>query len=265
MLVDMKWDFPDFYDLLEKNKKRVYMAMAAAMQTNRAMLFDHEGQYNNRERWAPLKWRQGMILSDRGVLRRSIGPKTNGKEPKRETGSIVDFNDQFITIGTKIAYARMMNDGTTKMPGGVLKSPDGKALKLPHPAHSEMKELKRKQKQLPEGDDEILEVTERILELKEILSEADGAEEFKAYVKKHRALAKSQLSPKKAKAMNRAIDEMIKRNTSGKSKSQFKNEKFIFRKSVKIPARNFDSWNNADELELSLTLGNLIVRLLNGK
>lgn len=64
-------------------------------------------------------------------------------------------------------------------------------------------------------------------------------------------LPNGKLVPKKAQA--------LKIPTGGKGKN-----KFIFRKSVKIPARHFDDWNAADEKELNETLVNLIAGYLNG-
>lgn len=175
-MIEIKFQMPDLYGELMKRKPEIDLAMAAAMQANRGMLFDSEGKYNGREGWAPLKWRSGMILSKRGVLRKSIAPP--GMTGRAGNDGIVEFNNETVTIGTRLGYARMMNDGTVKMPGGVLRPVKAKALKIPAPGN--------------------------------------------------------------------------------------KKGKFIFRKSVKIPARPFDDWTQQDEDELLLVLTEKVAQVLNG-
>lgn len=175
-MIEIKFQMPDLYAELKKRKREIDLAMAAAMQANRGMLFDTEGKYNGRPGWAPLKWRVGMILSKRGTLRKSLSPPN----PMGKAGNdgIVEFAEETVTIGTRLGYARMMNDGTVKMPGGVLRPVKAKALKIPAPFG--------------------------------------------------------------------------------------KKGKFIFRKSVKIPARPFDDWTDQDEDELLLVLTEKIAQVLNG-
>ena len=94
-------------------------------------------------------------------------------------------------------YARMMNDGTTKLPGGVLRPRTAKALKIP----------------LPSGK---------------------GATEG-------------------AKSLRKGATTI---EDGGKK------EKYIFRKSVKIPARPFDDWTIEDEQEMQAALATKIAEVL---
>ena len=122
-LVDIKFNFPILSPEEFKAKEHIiYDAIAATMQTQRAMIFDKEGAYNGRQKWAPLKFRTGQILSDKGTLRKSIGPTTNGMTPVKSKGSIVRFEAETVTIGTDIAYA-MIHDQ-----GGVITPINGKFL-----------------------------------------------------------------------------------------------------------------------------------------
>lgn len=170
--VEMKFEFPNLSEKLRRKVQEVYVFMAATMQTNRGMLFDQEGAYNGHPKWAPLKFRQGQILSDRGTLRKSLAPVPSLGVPG--TDGIVMIAPDNITIGTKLYYAAMMNWGTTGLSGGVLKPVRAKALKIP-----------------------------------------DGKGGF------------------------------------------------MFRKSVKIPARHFDEWNDADQQEMEEALANKLASILN--
>lgn len=127
-MVKMKLEIPDFAELVRKQKQRLYMIMAATIQTNRAMMFDREGANNGHPKWAPLKIRKGKILSDKGTLRKSISGNQTGRPGP--DGIVMISGDQ-ISVGTKLAYAAMMNWGTTGLPGGVLKPKKAKALKIP--------------------------------------------------------------------------------------------------------------------------------------
>lgn len=130
-LVTMSFKFPDWPKKVLRAKKELALFQAAQIQFNRGMLFDKEGAYNGRPRWAELKFRNGMILSKRGTLRKSIAPIN----PKGSAGpdGIVRFSGDKITVGTSLMYARLMNDGTTKLPGGVLRPVKAKALMIPLP------------------------------------------------------------------------------------------------------------------------------------
>ncbi len=271
-MIEMKWEFPDWYGEVVKNTQRINMAIAASMQTNRALMFDAEGAHNGHDPWAPLKMRDGMILSDRGVLRRSIGPMTDGRNPAKNEGSIVDVQGDMITIGTRIGYARLMNDGTTKMPGGVLKAVNAKALKIP--VHGAIKkgvaDTKARLEQMSSDEEDTQEfedLNEKLLDLKQQKEDAYSNADFKRYMTSMRKLANHHLkhSPAKGRRMHKVLNEMAKRNLGGKTKSQLGNERFIFRRSVKIPARDFETWNDTDQIELQTVMANLIVEILNGK
>lgn len=170
-----------FDDLAEKFRHmmpEITSVLAATMQTNRAMMFDKDGADNDKPQWEALKWREGRPLQKTGTLRKSFAPMNDGITPGHGNDSIVLLQGNKATIGTKLVYAGMMNDGTTKMPGGVLRPKQAKALRFPGPMGS--------------------------------------------------------------------------------------GEKFMFRKSVKIPARRMDEVTQADEREWADTLANYIARQLNG-
>lgn len=202
--LDIKFSFPGWKERILKNWDDIHLFIAAQMQFNRGMLFDNEGLYNGHDKWAELRFRSGQILSHRGTLRKSIAPIGGvvGPNAKGKPGpnGIVRVAGNEVTIGSTLIYARMMNDGTTKMPGGVLRPVKAKALKIPLPEGKQAtdlaKELRKSGKTLPiEG-----------------------------------------------------------RKTPGR---------FIFRKSVKIPARPYDTWTKEDQDELTEALTNKIARILN--
>ena len=130
-LVDIKFNFPRMTQKFKQYTGRIGNLIAATLQTQRGMIFDSEGRYNGRRGWAPLSVRNGQILSDKGTLRKSIGPTNDGKTPKHNEGSIVRFSGNTITIGTNLMYARLMNDGTSKLPGGVLRPKNKSVLRFP--------------------------------------------------------------------------------------------------------------------------------------
>lgn len=173
-LVTLTWKFPDFSGLVREHAEEIHMFIAAQMQTQRGLLFDSSGAHNGHTPWDPLVLRKGQPLKKSGTLSQSIGPMAFDR-PITSSDGIVKITEDTITIGTKLAYARMMNDGTTKMPGGVLRPVKAKALKIP-----------------------------------------------------------------------------------------LGNGKFMFRKSVKIPARPFDTFTAEDEAELQVAFRNKIVSVMNG-
>lgn len=188
--------FPNFMEKLRKALPEIQIFLAATMQTNRALMFDKEGAHNGHPKWKPLVFRTGMILSNRGVLRRSIAPV--GVSGKPGPGGIVQFNGGEVIIGTQVAYARLMNDGTKNFPGGVMRPVNAKALMIPLPAGKKATSVAKKLRK--------------------------GA---------------TKITTKSGKTQN-----------------------VIFRKSVKIPARPFDEWNDADQEELSEALLEKIVEVL---
>lgn len=205
-MIEIRFSMPDLLDIMRKRKREIDLAMAAAMQANRGMLFDSEGKYNGRPGWAPLAFRSGMILSKRGVLRKSIAPP--GATGQAGADGIVEFSGDTVTIGTRLGYARMMNDGTVKMPGGVLRPVKAKALKIPV---------------------DFKQIAER--------ETREGGQY-------------------KTATLTKDVKKRFGKKGSGN---------FIFRKSVRIPARPFDDWNTMDEDELNLVLAEKIAQVLNGE
>lgn len=184
--------FPNWLEKLQRSQDEINLFIAAMMQTNRGELFDKEGAANGHDKWAPLKFRRGQILSNRGTLRQSMAPYAANGQPGSD--GIVRFQGDTITIGTKLFYARLMNDGTAKMPGGVLRPVNAKALKIPIPGGEGATKGAKKLRKSAYGD-------------------ADN--------------------------------------------------KFIFRKSVKIEGRPFDTWTQEDEQEISEATMNKIIDVLN--
>jgi phage gpG-like protein len=133
LAIKLEFKVPRWDQIFKKSQRDIMLLLAASMQTNRAHMFDAEGADNGKPKWAPLKFRQGMILSDRGTLRQSMGPQNNGKAPTMRADNIVRFEANKASIGTKLAYARMMNDGTASMPDGVLRPVRAQALRFMGP------------------------------------------------------------------------------------------------------------------------------------
>lgn len=124
-VLEVKFKFPRLDERLKKNRKRIEQFIAAAMQTNRALLFDQSGEYNGHEKWAPLKFRTGKPLLLRGNLRRSIAPQNDGVRPKQGDNGIVEFRNGIVKIGTKVKYASIQDQG------GIVRAKNAKALKIP--------------------------------------------------------------------------------------------------------------------------------------
>ena len=115
--VKIEFKYPDFIGQASLLKKNLPGLIAATLQTQRAMIFDREGAYNGREKWKPLKCRDGQILSKRGTLRKSIGPMPAGPTtPGFATGSIVRYATGIVTIGTNIRYAHVHEKGAVIVP-----------------------------------------------------------------------------------------------------------------------------------------------------
>lgn len=227
-LVGIQFKFPDWEKKVTRALPEIKLFIAATMQTNRGLLFDAEGAVNGHEHWAPLKFRSGQILSLRGKLRKSMAPTKSDGKPGPD--GIVRFSGDVITIGTKLGYARMMNDGTAKLPGGVLKAKNGKALRIPVPQGA---------KAGPAA--------------KEIQKEA---------VEVRIAKAVAQLSKMKPSSRSRlTLMHRIARLNTQAAKGEGP-VKFIFRKSVKIPARPFDTWTKEDQDELETALHAKLVEVL---
>lgn len=235
MAVNIQFEFPRWKEVVEANRDRINLFLAATVQTNRGMMFDQEGAHNGRPRWAPLKLRNGQILSRRGTLRKSIAPSRSGGQPGPD--GIVSFQGDIITVGTKLGYARMMNDGTTKMPGGVLRPVKAKALKIP----------------LPQGQ-----------HANAAGKAAAKAEGMRKMAKRAHELRGSIDNAQTAEAENK-YREQLNKVQQRMAKGDVPEGKFIFVKSVKIPARPFDTWNDEDQKELDAAFLNLLTDILNGK
>jgi len=200
MSAEIDFKFPDLYGVFKAAEEEINLFIAAQIQTNRGMLFDQEGQFNGHDKWAPLRLRVGQALSDRGVLRKSIAPANPTGTPGPE--GYVRFSSDVIIVGSQLIYASMMNDGTTKMPGGVLRPKNAKALKIPLPAGKNATD----------------------------------------YAKALRKTAKT--------VSYEAADGVMKK------------QKVIFRKFVRIPARNFTDWNEQDASELNEALSVKLVEIM---
>lgn len=138
-MIDITFKFPDWLGKVQRAMPEVRLFIAANMQTNRGLLFDAEGSRNGHLKWESLKFRSGQILSNRGTLRKSMSPTPALGRPGRD--GVVRFSGDRITIGTKLAFAAMMNWGTTQLPGGVLRPVKAKALRIPLPGGKKATDL----------------------------------------------------------------------------------------------------------------------------
>jgi hypothetical protein len=242
-LVGIQFKFPAWEKKLKRHMVEIDLFIAAQMQTNRGMLFDREGAYNGHEPWAPLKFRSGQVLSMRGNLRRSLSPTSASGRPG--PGGLVRMSGDLITIGSTLAYARMMNDGTAKMPGGVLRAKNAKALRIP--VEKGFREEQKVRKSLLEEDLSNEESTRRKASLERRIGQIESLEgELKSNRKRELKRLKAELDGK------------------AKPRKQSSSDGFIFRKSVKIPGRPFDRWNDADQAEFEAALTQKIIEVLNG-
>lgn len=200
-MIAVNFSMPDLSARLLRHRAAIYSELIVAMQTNRGLLFQAEGSYNGHTAWHSLLLRAGQILANRGVLKKSIAPGTGSGMPGPDGIARFDPATGEATVGTALPYARMMNDGTTKLPGGVLRAKPGHALKIP----------------LPSG-------------------------------KKASDVAK-ELRPSAHRIHNERTE---------------KDESVIFRKSVKIPARPFDTITEQDAAEFREALKAAIAEALRG-
>lgn len=220
-----KWrfEFPDWSKKIDKNWNKIMQSVAASAQANRGMLFDKEGAYNGHPKWEGLKLRRGMILSDRGTLRQSIGPRNaNGKSPKN---GMVIFQADTVVLETNLSYARLMNDG------GKVVAKNAKALKIP----------------IPQGD-----------------NAGAGAKNIQKQATKE-SIADLQFQLSRTKQGSKKFHSIMNRIAKQRQKLKAGKGpvKFIFRKSVNVPARPFNKWNSADQAEMAATLANKIIEVLN--
>lgn len=130
-MIKIELKFPDLGETFKKHQRDILMVLAASIQTNRSMMFDKDGADNGKDRWAPLVLRKGRPLQKSGALRKSWGMSADGIRPGKQEGTVLRYYGKNVTVGTSLAYAPMMNDGTTKLPGGVLRPVRAQALKIP--------------------------------------------------------------------------------------------------------------------------------------
>lgn len=133
-MIDLKLSFPKLDEIFKAHEKQIMGVLAASMQTNRAMMFDKDGADNGKKKWADPVFRRGRPLQASGDLRRSMAPMNDGKTPAHTPNGILKLHGNMVQIGSNLVYARLMNDGTAHMAGGVLKPINAKALKIPLPA-----------------------------------------------------------------------------------------------------------------------------------
>ncbi len=198
-MIAINFSMPNLAEKLQASSDKIRQELVVAMQTNRGMLFDAEGSYNGHEPWAPLLLRAGQILSNRGVLKKSFAPM--GASGNAGPDGYVKSDETVTTIGTNVASASLMNWGTTKLPGGVMRPVHAKALRIP----------------IPEG--------------------------------------------KRATPTAKEIGKGLKRRHNERTQ---KDEKFIFVKSVKIPARRFDNLTEQDARDFRDALEAALTEALNG-
>lgn len=201
-MIGIIFKMPKLAAKLLANRGIVDREVIIAVQTNRGRLFSAGGDFNGHQKWKADIFRAGQPLMNRRTLAKSLGP--NGKSGNAGAGGFVKHPGMTkvgdVIVGTKLAYARMMNDGTTKMPGGVLRAHSG-VLAIPLPAGKKATDV----------------------------------------AKQLRKTARTVKNPRTDK-----------------------NEKVIFRKSVKIPARPFDTVTSADAKDFRQAAQAGVARVLRG-
>lgn len=219
---------------LIKNRDNVKRIMAATMQTNRGLLFARGGAHNGHAPWKPLVFRAGQPLKDKGALSKSIAPAHGPNEPGRSPNGIVRLSGNVVTVGTNLHYATMMNWGTTKLPGGVLRPVNGKALRIPLPAGKKASDVA---KGLAKGAKSGKSLARQVSDLEIQIRYTQSSELAEGLRRRYTKLRR---------AMDRSSEK----------------EKYIFRKSVKIPARRFDEWTSKDQEEMVKTVGKALARIM---
>lgn len=239
--VDFDFKFPDLKAKVENAKDEIHLSLAAGMQTNRALLFDAEGNYNGHEGWAPLVFRRGMILSDRGTLRKSLAPRP----AKGQAGpdGIVEIGPDVVTIGTNLKYAAMMNWGTTNLPGGVLRPTKAQALRIPIPKGDNAAQAAR--------DIRAKGIAKQLLKLEDLLAR-----------RRQRYTRTSKGEVEQLEGIVRLRERIAKLQAKLKEGSKYGGDNFIFVKSVKIPARRYDQISELDRQEFNAILTNKVAEVL---
>jgi phage gpG-like protein len=116
--VTVKFEFPKLFDRLQAHQRDIEVNIASTIQTQIGMRFDQEGASNGHEKWAPLKMRQGQILSLSGTLRKSISPpaadgRPGGQGFVNQSGNVMDLLTE---VGTKLIYASVHDRGAVIVP-----------------------------------------------------------------------------------------------------------------------------------------------------
>lgn len=232
--VDFKMTYPKLDEKLKASRGEINLFVAANVQTNRGLLFAQGGARNGHQAWPAPQFRAGQPLKDRGTLSKSIGPSGARDRPITSPGGVVKLGTDTVTIGTNLKYAWLMNWGTTKLPGGVLTAKNAQALRIPLPSG---KKATQSAKDLSKGASTKKDYMRKIADLE---YEINGVRQ-----PERRANLSKRLRSMKEKA------------------AQMKDgEKYIFRKSVKIPARRFDEWTAEDQNEITKALTKKLVRIL---
>lgn len=259
--VEINFTFPDWAGKLREREEELNRFVAAQVQTNRGMLFDQQGAHNGHPQWAPLRMRDGQILSRRGTLRKSIAPYN--PTGFADGGGIVRFEGDQIIVGTKLAYARMMNNGTVGLPGGVLRPKNAKALKIPVPP-GYVKKRRRKVGALVQAlqrakdADTVKHLEDRISRVEKSLAKLRSNKSKK---KRERYLEKVRQQMVFAVATkNHELAEKMRKRTLRTLGTQ---GDFMFLKHVTIPPRPFDEWNEQDQAEIDAALTAKVTEVLN--
>lgn len=257
MTLEVDFKFPDWPNWLKHSEGELNLFQAAQIQTNRGLLFDAEGGRNGNARWPTLKFRAGQILSNRGALRKSLAPFNPRGQPG--PSGIVRFTENAITVGTKLMYARMMNDGTTKMPGGVLRAKKAKALRIPLPAGENATQTAKDLRANGSGqvtqemEQRYQKAQDRAIKARIRFQTTGNPKAMASSIRAEEAVHSAYTAINK----KRSKPDLIKNSGRG-------GRGFIFVNSVRIPARRFDQWTQADQDELDNALKTKLVEILNG-
>lgn len=257
-LLRIDFDFPDWVTEVKSREAELNMFIAAQVQTNRGLLFDAEGNRPGHERWPTLKFRAGQILSNRGALRKSIAPFN----PRGIAGpnGVVQFTESMIIVGTRLLYARMMNDGTTKMPGGVLRPKNAKALRIPLPKGENATQTAKDLRATGTKQTDINgALQQRLARANARFAKASAYASEAGTIQAAEKLRRAQVSLARVRAtVGRKVSARQRIRSTGVG-----GRGFIFVNSVRIPARPFDQWTQADQDEIDESLKNKLTEILN--
>lgn len=142
-LVSIDIKIPNYLKRLQGSLKRIQIAMAADIQTNRGLMFDAEGAYNGHPKWKDLKsgankriakngMQERQILRKSGALKNSIAP--TGASGRAGPGGTVILEGTIaapaVRVSTQIKYAAIHDKGgTIRHPGTA--NGFGKGIKIP--------------------------------------------------------------------------------------------------------------------------------------